>query len=210
MLAFLGWNPGTEQEVFSMDELIQAFSFERVHKAGARFDPEKAKWFNEQYLRATDNSVLAARLLPTLNSKYPADKRSTLEFATGVVQLVKDRVQFENEILDNAPYLFEAPTSYDEKVITKRWNETASSFIQALTKAYEQTTDFTMENCKLVFENTAAEKGIKPGEVLQLFRVIMSGQGSGVDLFGMVALLGKEEVLSRIAVAMDKLGNPAN
>lgn len=210
MLAFLGWNPGTEQEVFSMDELIQAFSFERVHKAGARFDPEKAKWFNEQYLRATDNAILASRLLPTIKSKYPIDKHSTLEFAAGVVQLVKDRVQFENEILDNAPYLFEAPSSYDEKVITKRWNETAASFIQQLTKAYEQTTDFTIENCKLVFENTAAEKGIKPGEVLQLFRVIMSGQGSGVDLFGMVALLGKEEVLSRIAVAMDKLGNPAN
>jgi glutamyl-tRNA synthetase len=210
MLAFLGWNPGTEQEVFSMDELIQAFSFDRVHKAGARFDPEKAKWFNEQYLRATDNAVLAARLLPTLSSKYPTDKRSTLEFATGVAQLVKDRVQFENEILDNAPYLFEAPTSYDEKVIAKRWNETAAAVIQQLTKVYEQTADFTMENCKLIFENTAAEKGIKPGEVLQLFRVIMSGQGSGVDLFGMVALLGKEEVLSRIAVAMDKLGNPAN
>jgi glutamyl-tRNA synthetase len=205
MLAFLGWNPGTEQEVFSMDELIQAFSFDRVHKAGARFDPEKAKWFNEQYLRATDNAVLASRLLPTIKSKYPTEKYNTLEFATGVVQLVKDRVQFENEILDNAPYLFEAPTNYDEKVITRRWNETASSFIQQLTKAYEQTTDFTMENCKLVFENTAAEKGIKPGEVLQLFRVIMSGQGSGVDLFGMVALFGKEEVLSRISLALSKL-----
>jgi glutamyl-tRNA synthetase len=199
MLALLGWNPGTEQEVFSLDELIKEFSFDRVHKAGARFDPDKAKWFNEQRLRNTDPSILGASFLlelkKILGENHP---HATLSYATGAVKLLKERVQFENEFYETGKYLFEAPTIYDDKIISKRWNDAGKVFLQDLPEVLSGVPEFTAELTKAVFEKLAAEKGIKPGEVLQLFRVIMSGQGSGVDLFGMVELFGKDEVFERI------------
>lgn len=203
MLAFLGWNPGTEKEIFSMEEMITSFSFERVHKAGARFDPEKTKWFNEQYLRMQSDEELAKRFIPVIKEKTKSDdKRSSFDFAIGVVQLVKDRAHFESEFYDLGKYLFETPTSYDEKVISKRWNATAAGFIEKIISIYNELIRFDAITCKATFENAATENGIKPGEVLQLFRVIISGQGSGVDLFGMIALLGKDEVINRIKNAL--------
>jgi glutamyl-tRNA synthetase len=199
MLAFLGWNPGTEQEVFSMEELIKAFSFERVHKAGARFDPEKAKWFNEQYLRQQSDESLAAHFVDQLKEKLGADDaRANMQFATAAVRLVKDRIHFEHEMIGMSTCLFEAPTTYDEKVVAKRWNDKAKTFFAALPAQLNTVSDFTAENTKLAFEQLAAQQELKPGDVLQMFRVLVSGQGSGLDLFGMVALLGKEEVNKRI------------
>jgi glutamyl-tRNA synthetase len=199
MLALLGWNPGTEKEVFSLDELVNAFSFDRVHKAGARFDPEKAKWFNEQKLRTTDESILGEHfyqeLKKILGENHPL---ATLPYATGAVKLLKDRVQFENEFYETGKYLFEAPTSYDDKIISKRWNDAAKIFMENLPDVLSGVSEFTAAVTKAAFEKLAADQGIKPGEVLQLFRVIMSGQGSGVDLFGMVELFGKKEVFERI------------
>ena len=203
MLAFLGWNPGTEKEIFSLEEMITAFSFERVHKAGARFDPEKTKWFNEQYLRMQDDESLAKRFIPVIKEKTKSDDhRSALSFAIGAVQLLKDRVHFESELYEKGIYLFESPSEYDEKVIAKRWNETAATFFEKIIPVYESLNEFDAATCKLTFENFATENGIKPGEVLQLFRVIISGQGSGVDLFGMIALLEKKEVIKRITHAL--------
>ena len=199
MLALLGWNPGTEQEVFSLDELVKTFSFDRVHKAGARFDPDKAKWFNEQRLRHTDDAILGEHFYHELKNSLGADHPlATLSYATGAVKLLKERVQFENEFYETGKYLFEAPTSYDDKIITKRWNDPAKVFLQNLPDVLSSVPEFTAELTKAAFEKLAIDQGIKPGEVLQLFRVIMSGQGSGVDLFGMVALFGKHEVFERI------------
>ena len=199
MLALLGWNPGTEQEVFSLDELVKTFSFDRVHKAGARFDPDKAKWFNEQRLRHTDDAILGEHFYTALKNSLGVDHPlATLSYATGAVKLLKERVQFENEFYETGKYLFEAPTSYDDKIITKRWNDPAKIFLQNLPDVLSSVPEFTAELTKAAFEKLAIDQGIKPGEVLQLFRVIMSGQGSGVDLFGMVALFGKDEVFERI------------
>lgn len=199
MLALLGWNPGTEQEVFSLDELVKIFSFDRVHKSGARFDPDKAKWFNEQRLRHTDDAILGEHFYHELKNILGADHPlATLSYATGAVKLLKERVQFENELYETGKYLFEAPTSYDDKVISKRWNDAAKVFLQNLPDVLSSVPEFTAELTKAAFEKLAIDQGIKPGEVLQLFRVIMSGQGSGVDLFGMVALFGKDEVFERI------------
>ncbi|MBK9636932.1 MAG: glutamate--tRNA ligase [Bacteroidetes bacterium] len=199
MLALLGWNPGTEQEVFTMDELIKIFSFDRVHKAGARFDPDKAKWFNEQRLRHTDSAILGEHFYTELKNILGADHPLvTIPYATGAVKLLKERVQFENEFYEMGKYLFEAPTSYDDKVISKRWNDAAKIFMQNLPDVLTGVPEFTAELTKAAFEKLAIDQGIKPSEVLQLFRVIMSGQGSGVDLFGMVALFGKDEVFERI------------
>ena len=121
-----------------------------------------------------------------------------MPYAIGAVKLLKERVQFENEFYETGKYLFEAPTSYDDKIISKRWNDAGKVFLQDLPEALSGVPDFTAELTKAAFEKLAVEKGIKPGEVLQLFRVIMSGQGSGVDLFGMVELFGKNEVFERI------------
>ena len=206
MLAFLGWNPGTEKELFSMNELIESFSFERVHKAGARFDPEKAKWFNEQYLRMQSDEALAKRFIPTIQKRLGViDHRSSIEYAIGAVKLLKDRVHFENEFYDKGQYLFEAPTTYDEKVIAKRWNEISIDFLKKLIQVYSTLTSFDAITCKSAFENLATENGIKPGEMLQLFRVVMAGLSSGVDLFGMVELLGKQEVLIRMENAFSTI-----
>jgi glutamyl-tRNA synthetase len=206
MLAFLGWNPGTEKEVFSLDEMITSFSFERVHKAGARFDPDKTKWFNEQYLRMQPDEEIAKRFIPVIKEKIKTDDhRTSLAYAIGAVQLLKDRVHFESELYEKGNYLFETPTEYDEKVIAKRWNVTTSDFMGRLLPVYESLATFDAATCKSTFENFATDNGIKPGEVLQLFRVVISGQGSGVDLFGMIALMGKQEVTKRIKNALQSL-----
>lgn len=199
MLALLGWNPGTEQEVFTMAELVKIFSFDRVHKSGARFDPDKAKWFNEQRLRHTDDAILGEHFFQELQHILGANHPlATLSYATGAVKLLKERVQFENELYETGKYLFEAPTSYDDKIISKRWNDAAKVFMQDLPEVLSSVSEFTAAATKAAFEKLAIDRGIKPGEVLQLFRVIMSGQGSGVDLFGMVELFGKHEVFERI------------
>lgn len=206
MLAMLGWNPGTEQEVFTLEELIQHFSFDRVHKSGARFDPEKAKWYNEHKLRSIQDEELGMKFSAQLKSVLgEADPRASIAFATGAVKLLKERVQFENELFETGRYLFEAPSTYDEKVIAKRWNDAARNFFQELPQSLTLIPDFTSENAKAAFEKLAIERGLKPGDVLQLFRVIVSGQGSGVDLFGMVELLGRSEIISRIVNALNKL-----
>jgi glutamyl-tRNA synthetase len=203
MLALLGWNPGTEQEIFSMEELVSAFSFERVHKAGARFDPDKARWYNEQYLRKQDDQQLGERFAAFLASQkdVPVHK-SRVDFATGAVKLLKERVQFEQDFYATGAHLFEQPVSYEQKVIDKRLNDTTRAFIEQLPDVFDALADFSAENSRAAFESSAHEMGLKPGDVLQLFRVCISGVGSGVDLFGMVALLGKQEVNERIRTAL--------
>ncbi len=206
MLAFLGWNPGTEQELFSMEDLISAFSFERVQKAGARFDPEKAKWFNEQRLRAKSDQELGERFAKVIAEKLGADHpKASVAFATGAVKLLKDRVQFEHELYAAGSYLFEVPQEYDAKVIEKRLNEKSKAFIASLPEMFNALDDFSADATKAAFESQAVAQGLKPGEVLQLFRVVVSGVGSGIDLFGMVSLLGKQEVNQRIQHALSKI-----
>ena len=205
MLALLGWNPGTEKEIFSMQELIEAFSFDRVHKSGARFDPEKTKWFNEQYLRMQSNEDIASRFIPIVKEKLKAnddDHRVAMDFVTGAVALLKDRVHFEHELFEKGEYIFVSPTTYDEAVITKRWNETSAAFFTVYIDAFTKARNQNAEDAKKLFESVAADQGKKPGEFLQLFRVLVSGVGSGVDLFGMVALLGNEEVIARMNKAI--------
>jgi glutamyl-tRNA synthetase len=203
MLAFLGWNPGTEQEIFSMEELIHDFSFEHVHKAGARFDPEKTKWFNEQWLQKKPDAELAVRLKSALKKEFnfnEDDKRLSDSFLTKCVQLLKPRVQFENEMIEKGKYLFIAPTAYDEQVINKKWKPQFADFFMLLERSLTQLESFTSAEAESCFKEAATKNNLKPGEVLQLFRVILSGQAGGVDLFPMVELLGKKQVSERIEI----------
>jgi glutamyl-tRNA synthetase len=208
MLAFLGWNPGTEQEIFSLEELAQAFSFDHIHKAGAKFDPEKAKWFNENYLRTKSSATLAANIRNDIQTTFgfsADDCRLSDEYLTQAAELLKPRVQFEHEMKTTGVYLFQAPTEYDASVIAKKWKPELRPFFEALQTALMNLATFDAPSIDETLKATAASHNFKPGEVLQLFRVIISGQGGGVDLLGMIALIGKTETNERITRALQHI-----
>ena len=200
MLAMLGWNPGTTQEIFSMDELIETFSFERVNKSGAKFDPDKTKWYNQQYLRKKSDEELAELFKPILKTKLEAAQYSllTTQYLQGVCGLVKEKSHFVTEFWESGKYFFIAPSSYDADVIKKKWNEQSSGFIKELTTVYKNLNIFTSPETEKAFKETAEKMGIGAGSVMQLFRVCLSGVGGGPVLFDMVELLGKDEVVMRL------------
>lgn len=202
MLALLGWNPGNNQELFSMEELIEAFSFERVSKSGAKFDPEKAKWFNQQYLRKRSDADLADMFIPELEAKGIKAERT---FVEKVCKLMKEKAHFVNEFWSLGSYFFIAPAEYDAEVVKKRWNETSKQFISELITAYKTIENFSAVDAENVFKATAEKMGIGSGSVMQLFRVCISGAGGGPHLFDVVELLGKEEVVKRLEAAVINL-----
>jgi glutamyl-tRNA synthetase len=202
MLAMLGWNPGTSQEIFSMDELIEAFSLERVGKSGSKFDPEKAKWYNQQYLRTYDDAALAEIFQVTLKEK---GINASDAYVTKVCSLIKEKTQFTAEFWGFGNYFFQQPESYDEKVIEKRWNETAIRFFPALADVFEDIEDWRADEIESVFKLIAEKLEINPGHVMQLFRVLLSGQGGGPVLFEMTELLGKQEVVARLRNGIERL-----
>ncbi len=207
MLALLGWNPGTEQELFTMEELIQSFSFDHVHKAGARFDPEKTKWFNEQYLRKKPASEIASRITPWLLAAFDlelSDRRMQPAYVERTVTLLRDRVQFENEMVQKGAYLFIAPEAYDETVITKKWKPELLPFFGTLATSFTNIDDFTGAAADVAIKLACTAHQIKPGEIMQLLRVFITGEGAGVDLLGMIELLGRDEVVNRLKAALKK------
>ncbi len=206
MLAFLGWNPGTEQEIFSLEELAAAFHIEQVQHAGAKFDPEKAKWFNEQHLRQRDAGAIAYSLRAQVAQQFGLsadDSKLSDAYLTKAVELLKPRVQFENEMPRVGSYLFEAPKEFDQAVIDKKWKPDYIPFFEALKATFAAASAQDEASIKLQFEETCAAHQLKPGEVLQLLRIFVSGQSGGVDLFGMLALLGANECANRLTAAME-------
>jgi len=195
MLALLGWNPGTTQELFSLQELVEAFSFERVHKAGAKFDPEKTKWFNQQYLRKKSDEELEALFSPVLKEKG-ADTDSN--FVKHVCRLVKEKAHFISEFWANASYFFIAPNAYDTEVLKKRLNDKTADFIKELKTSFAGLTNFTAAETESAFKNVAEKSGLGAGQVMQLFRVSITGVGGGPALFEIVELLGKDEITKRL------------
>lgn len=210
MLAMLGWNPGTTQEIFSKEELITAFSFERVNKSGAKFDPEKTKWYNQQYLRAKPDAELAVMFAPILEEKLKGmheSRHKNQDFVIGVCKLVKEKSHFVSEFWGAGKYFFIAPESYDADVIKKRWNEGSANFIKEVAVAFSSLNTFTAAETETAFKATAEKLTIKTGEVMQLFRVCLSGVGGGPALFEMVELLGQEEVVKRLENACTTIKN---
>ena len=207
LLAFLGWNPGTEQEIFSLEELTQAFSFEHIHKAGAHFNPEKAKWFNQQYLHKKTIDELVQVFTPILsghlkNNSIEAKDRNFIE---AVCLLVKDKATFVSDFWNLSSYLFISPTEYDTDVIKKRWNEKSPTFFESLNQNLKNLSPFQKTEIDQIIKQTCETLGIKTGEVMQLIRVIISGKGSGVDLLGMMELLGRDEICIRIEKGMNSI-----
>lgn len=202
ILAFLGWNPGTPQEIFSLKELVQSFSLERVGKAGAKFDPDKAKWYNQQYLRMKNDAELAEIFIQDLKNRgVEADK----DYVTKVTGLIKEKAYFASELWNLGSFFFQLPESYDEKVIEKRWKDFVPGFLNKLIENFKSLPAWKAAELEAAFKSTAESLEINPGHVMQLFRVVLSGEPGGPVLFEMTELLGKEETVNRIEVALDKL-----
>jgi len=202
-LAFLGWNPGSQQEIFSMDELTQAFSIERVSKSPAKFDQNKVKWFNEHYLRAKPNAELTPYLLTALEAHGIA---CSPEKAEQIVGVMKERVSFPNDFWQEAKYFFQPPSSYDEQVVGKKWNPQVNAALAAYADALAERPETTAEGLKARFNQAMETQGLKPGQVLQLLRVAITGGAAGPDLFETLAILGNDEVVARLRVAVATLG----
>ncbi|NBC84111.1 MAG: glutamate--tRNA ligase [Bacteroidetes bacterium] len=203
ILALLGWNPGTEQEIFSMDELINAFDMERVGKAGARFDPEKAKWFNQHYLKQKPDTELAELFIPSLKEK---GIETDLEYTAKVISLVKERVQFVHEIWDQAYYFFQAPREYDAKVVKKKWKENTSTDLKSIIGVLQQTENFTSAQTELAVKKHIEEKELHLGNTMNAIRLAIVGQAMGPHLFDIFELIGKNETIARLQKAIDSLG----
>lgn len=202
MLAFLGWNPGTEQEIFTLEELAKAFSLEKVGKAGAKFDPEKTKWFNHQYLAATANDTLAEMYQPLLKEKgIDADDKIVAE----VVGLVKERATFVSDLWEQSSFFFVAPTEYDAKVVKKRWKNQVPQQITDLTELLKGVEDFSSENTEAVVKEWISSKEYGMGAIMNAFRLAIVGAGKGPHLFDIIAMIGKEESISRLEKALDEL-----
>lgn len=199
-LALLGWNDGTDQEIYSLDQLAEVFDLGRVNKSGAKFDPEKNKWFNHQYLMQKDNTELALALQPIMKEK--GIDKSDAEVAT-IVGLVKDRANFVTELYDLADYFFEAPTEYDAKA-TKSWNEDTFTWLAQIQNVIEGIDTFESKIIEENVKNWISENNVGMGKVMQPLRVAMVGEMKGPDLFQIMELLGKSEVVTRIKSVLTK------
>ena len=200
-LALLGWNDGTEQEIFSLEELIQKFDLNRVNKAGAKFDPEKNKWFNHQYLVKKEDAALAELFLPIVQSKGIT---TDLTYVTKVVASVKERAHFVNELWDLSDYFFVAPTTYDEKA-AKNWKEETPDLMKQLIAVLEKIKDFTSLTIETEVKEWLTKNEIGMGKVMQPFRLSLVGKMMGPHLFDIVEMIGKEETIKRIHNAINAL-----
>jgi len=195
MLALLGWNPGTEQEIFSLDELIAAFTLERVGKSGSKFDPEKARWFNHYYLVNRSNDEIAALFHNALRVRGINVNHEKLLRITG---LVKERVNFIGELWAQSNFFFEAPVEYDEKVVKKRWKEEVPELMVTLIEILQDLDPFTAETSEQAVKTWISEKALNMGLVMNAFRLCIVGAAHGPHLFDIIDVIGKQETIERI------------
>ncbi len=202
LLALLGWNPGTEQEIFSMEEMISHFSLEKVHKAGARFDPDKARWFNHQYLQNADPGRVAGEFMNILQEKgHSADPGRVGQ----ICSLVRERADFAHEIWEQASFFFERPERYDEKLARKKWKEETPLLLEKLTELLKDIEPFHAGNISETVKGYLEKEGIGPGSMMIPARLALVGEGKGPDLFVIMEILGREETIERIRLAVEKL-----
>lgn len=195
MLALLGWNPGTEQEIFSMQELIDAFSLDRVSKSGARFQPDKAKWFNAQYMHRKSDAELAALFQPILREH---GVEVSDEIAGRAAGIMKERATFITDLWDLTSYFFIAPHEYDEKQVKKYWKGDNPAHLAEVREVLASIDDFSLENTERVVNAWIAEKGYGMGQVMNTLRLALVGAGKGPGMYDVTSFLGKEETLRRI------------
>jgi len=202
MLSFLGWNPGTTQEIFSMEGLIEAFSLERVGKAGAKFDFDKTRWFNQQYLRSKSKEELAQDLQIILKENgVEADD----DFVETVCEQLKERATLIKDMWEEGKYYFAAPKNYDEKTIRKKWKEDTPKYVLGLKAKLSGLSDFSSENIEIEFKKYLEENELGMGRLLPAFRLCLTGLGMGPSLFDIASLLGQEETIKRMETALEKI-----
>lgn len=202
-LALLGWNPGTEQELFTLDELVQAFDIHKCSKAGARFDYQKGIWFNHEYMLKKSNEEVANLFAPIVANNGVDE---SMERITKVVAMMKDRVNFVKELWPLCSFFFIAPTEYDEKTVKKRWKADSAKVMGELADVLEGIDNFSVEGQEPVVMKWVEEKGYKLGDVMNAFRLTLVGIGKGPGMFDISAFLGKEETLKRMRKAIEVLG----
>ena len=201
-LAMLGWNPGTEQEFFSLDELVKAFDISKCSKSGARFDYQKAAWFNHEYILRKSNEEIAHLFAPIVAGNGVDE---SLDRIKQVVAMMKDRVSFVKELWPLCSFFFIAPTEYDAKTVRKRWKEDSAQVMTELADVLEGIDDFSVEGQEPVVMKWVEEKGYKLGDVMNAFRLALVGIGKGPGMFDISAFLGKEETLKRLRRAVEVL-----
>ncbi len=204
ILVLLGWNPGTEQEIFSMEQLVEAFSIEKVGRSGSKFDPEKAKWFNNQYLQSKPPAEVAGQLMEGLKEKridVEVDKLET------IVALMRERVNFANEIIESSYFFFNAPSNYDLDFARKRWKEDTPQILQDLCAILEAVEPFEPRSILDAIQQFMVEKSVGAGKLMPGLRLALVGSGSGPDVSQIMGVLGKSESLQRIRTALDAIGS---
>ena len=203
-LALLGWNDGTDQEIFTLEELADKFDLNRVHKAGAKFDPEKNKWFNHQYLQKQSDESLAESFKKILDVKGKDSYGMTNEKLTRIVSLIKERANFVSEFWDLSDYFFVTPTSYDEKA-AKNWNSATPGLMKQLIEVLNSIEDFTSLTIETIVKDWMTKNEIGMGKIMQPFRLSLVGALKGPHLFDIVELIGKEETINRLEKAIANL-----
>jgi glutamyl-tRNA synthetase len=202
-LAFLGWNPGTEKELFSLQELIEAFSLERIGKAGAKFDIQKAQWFNQHYLRTKTDQELAAYLLLYLEKEKIT---CTQEKAEKIGRALRERITFPQDLWEQGKLFFIAPTVFDEQIVAKKWNHDAAKVLSTFKDEIKSVQNLSSDSAKNTLESVTTKWGIKTGQILQVLRMSLTGGASGPDLMMTMEIIGADETVKRIGFALDKLG----
>ncbi len=210
-LAFLGWNPGTEQELFNLEELVQAFELEKVQKSGARFDPDKTKWYNHQYLQNKSNDDLAVELRNYLENATdaPADlDDSVLEttYLSAVVGLLKERVNFVKELAIEGDFFLKAPDAFQEKAVKKQWKEHTAGYMVEVSNVIFNVKDFDSQTIEDTVKAWISEKGLGFGQVMPPLRLALVGEMKGPHVFDIIALIGKQQTIARIQEAVEVLG----
>ena len=203
MLALLGWNPGTEQEILSMEELVKLFSIEHISKSGAKFNVEKARWFNHEYIQMMPNEELANLFMPQLQAH---GIQADMDYVVKVCGLMKERISFPSELWDHTAYFFQAPTSYDEAAVRKRWKPGMTTHMAHMIELL-QTLPFEYDVLHhAILDDYIAANGYNTGQIMNSFRLALVGETKGPDLLTLVMLLGKDETTTRLQRAIDTIG----
>lgn len=202
MLSFLGWNPGTEQEFFNLEELIHAFEISRVHKSGAKFDPEKTKWFQQHYLQLENNEDLAKQFIEILSNKGVT---ANLDYTTKVVGLLKERAVFVDDFWELGSYFFQAPKSFEEKAAKKVWKEDTKGIMEELSANLQKVENFKAENLQTTIKEWISSSNLGFGKVMQPFRLALVGAMQGPDVFEIAEYIGRDETINRLKFAISNL-----
>ena len=205
-LALLGWNPGTEQEIFSLEALIESFSLERVNKSGARFDPDKTVWYNHQYLQKQSDMVLAEAFMPLLGNHIDLGaENATTDQVFKVISSIKERANFVSDFWELSDYFFVAPDSYNEKAVKKQWKEGTPQVMKQLASFLETVNNFSSENLETLTKQWITEQELSFGKVMPPLRLVIVGDMKGPHLFDIMGLIGKDESIKRVQKALTSL-----